>query len=84
MKNKMKTDINIKHEYKIELDVSDSDIMKIDEILKNTFYSDFDCEGLGCGRYLIKLSPIQLEYILKYFLEKNEWLEETLSKYDNN
>jgi hypothetical protein len=25
-----------------------------------------------------------LEYILKYFLEKNEWLEETLSKYDNN
>lgn len=66
----MGIDVNIKSEYKIELDVSDSDVMKIGEILKNTFYSDFDCEGLGCGRYLIKLSTIQLEYVLKYFLEK--------------
>lgn len=68
----MTIDVNIKNEYKIELDVSDSDVMKIGEILRDTFYPDFDCEGLGCGRYLIKLSIIQLGYILKYFLEKEE------------
>jgi hypothetical protein len=72
IKRRKTMEINIKPKYKIELDVSDSDVMKIGEILKNTLCPDFDCEGLGCGRYLIKLSPIQLEYILKYFLEKNE------------
>jgi len=55
---------------KIELNVSNSDVMTIDIILKNTFYSNFDIEGIGSGCYLIKLSNIQLEYILKYFLEK--------------
>lgn len=84
-------EISIKHEckyeYKIYLEVCESDFMKITKVLKNITFQLFEDQLLGNRHYLVELNITQLTDILNYLLEKLEkieWLEKTLAKYDNN
>lgn len=84
-------EINIKHEchyeYKIYLKVCESDFMKITKALKNITFQIIEDKPIWGKYYLVELNIIQLKDILNYLLEKLErieYLEEQLSKYDNN
>ena len=62
--------INIKTEYEIEWMIHESDLMKIDLILQNSFYSKNEAIAIENGYYILKLNLDQLMYILDYFLKK--------------
>lgn len=64
--------INIKQicEYKIECTLHESDLMKIDKILKDTSYQKIEAIWLGDGYYVLKLDTTQLSYIINYLLKK--------------
>ena len=63
-------EINIKSDYKIEIHLQASDLMKITGILLNTPYQKNETLAIGGGYYLLELNTIQLTYILNYFLKK--------------
>lgn len=65
-------EIDIKPNYKIEITLHESDVIKIDLILQNTPYQATEAQIIGNGYYILKLNTTQLTYLLNYFLKKDE------------
>lgn len=67
-------EISIKHEchyeYKIYLEVCESDFIKITKVLTNITFQIIEEPIIGDKHYLVELNMKQLTYILNYFLEK--------------